>query len=68
MIVMDENYGVEVIVTMQGQRTIGGVEYDLYCQRKSKADADKIKADLIECGCKASVSKNDSVYTVWWAR
>lgn len=64
----NENDSVEVVVLIQGKRTIRGVEYNLYCQRDIKADAEAIRDDLIQQGCKASISKVGGGFAVWWAK
>lgn len=64
----NENDSVEVVVLMQGKRTIKGVEYSLYCQREKKSEAEAVRDDLIGQGCKARVNKDDGGYAVWWAR
>jgi len=58
-----ENDTVEVVVLIQGKRKIRGIEYNLYCQRGIKEDAEAIRDDLIQQGCKAGGS-----YAVWWAK
>lgn len=63
-----ENDSMEVIITKRASRTIGGIEYSFYCERESKSQANRIKNDLIEQGCKSSVSRADGIYVVWWAR
>ena len=64
----DENDSVEVVVMIQGKRTIGGLEYNLYCQRKLKSDAEAVASDLREQGCRVSINKMDGSYAVWWRR
>ena len=62
------NDSVEVVVLIQGKRTIKGIEYNLYCQRDIKEDAEAVRDDLIQQGCKATISKVSGGYAVWWAK
>lgn len=61
-----ENDSVEVVVQRQGKLISEGIEYSLLCQRKSRTEAEKVKAGLIQDGCKAKVVRNNGVCSVWW--
>jgi len=63
-----ENDNVEVITSRGAKRTIGGVQYNLLCERRTKAEAEKVQAGLQEDGCKTSISRAHGVYSVWWTK
>ena len=64
----NENDSIEVVVLIQGKCTIKGIEYNLYCQRDVKSEAEAVKDDLMQQGCKAAISKAGGSYAVWWAK
>lgn len=64
----DENDSVEIVIQPLAKRVIGGEKYSQLCQRKSKAEADKVKDSLQADGCKVSISRDNGFYVVWWAK
>jgi len=63
----NENDTLEVVVIPAPKMRIGNKDFSRYCERPTKEEAQVIRHDLVSCGCKAVVRRDNGCFVVWWA-
>lgn len=64
----NENDTLEVVVIVPPKIMVGKREFSRYCERSTKQEAQVIRQDLVDCGCKAVIRRDNGCFVVWWAR